>query len=115
MFPADFISGSRDFTQHLTSGELIFIHSAGACILVYNVDYVRACSKKPFWASLNHQLKIIERFNWLWAEYFILTIVVFANSDNNNFIKFIIMPLVTCRFDAGVSLLQETYKVGKFL
>ena len=22
MFPADFISGSRDFTQHLTSGEL---------------------------------------------------------------------------------------------
>ena len=23
MFSADFISGSRDFTQHLTSGELI--------------------------------------------------------------------------------------------
>ena len=34
MFPTDFISGSRDFTQHLTSGELILIHSADACILV---------------------------------------------------------------------------------
>ena len=34
MFPADFISGSRDFTQHLISGELIFIHSADTCILV---------------------------------------------------------------------------------
>ena len=32
MFSADFISGSRDFTQHLTSGELI--HSADVCILV---------------------------------------------------------------------------------
>ena len=30
----DFISGSRDFTQHLTSGELILIHSADVCILV---------------------------------------------------------------------------------
>ena len=28
MFLADFISGSRDFTQHLTSGELILIYSA---------------------------------------------------------------------------------------
>ena len=28
MFSADFISGSRDFTQHLTSGVLILIHSA---------------------------------------------------------------------------------------
>ena len=30
MFPADFISGSRDFTQHLTSGEqgrLLFAHA----------------------------------------------------------------------------------------
>ena len=34
MFPADFISGSRDFTQHLTSGELILIHLADTCILV---------------------------------------------------------------------------------
>ena len=34
MFPVDFISGSRDFTQHLTSGEPILIHSADACILV---------------------------------------------------------------------------------
>ena len=34
MFSADFISGSRDFTQHLTSGELILIHSADVCILV---------------------------------------------------------------------------------
>ena len=30
MFPAALISGSRDFTQHLTSGELILIHSADA-------------------------------------------------------------------------------------
>ena len=28
MFSVAFISGSRDFTQHLTSGELILIHSA---------------------------------------------------------------------------------------
>ena len=34
MFSADFISGSRDFTQHLTSGELILILSADVCILV---------------------------------------------------------------------------------
>ena len=34
MFPADFISSSRDFTQYLTFGELILIHSADACILV---------------------------------------------------------------------------------
>ena len=33
-FPADFISGSRDFTRHLTSGDLILIHSADACTLV---------------------------------------------------------------------------------
>ena len=30
---ADIFSGSRDFTQHLTSGVLILIHSAEACIL----------------------------------------------------------------------------------
>ena len=34
MFSADFISGSRDFMQHLTSGELILIHSADLCMLV---------------------------------------------------------------------------------
>ena len=45
MFPADFIAGSRDFTQHLTSGELILIHSAYVCILVY----LRArAAKNPF-------------------------------------------------------------------
>ena len=36
MFSADFISGSRDFTQHLTSGEVILIHSAAVCILEQN-------------------------------------------------------------------------------
>ena len=36
MFSADFISGSRDFTQHLTSGEIILIHSADACHLGVN-------------------------------------------------------------------------------
>ena len=35
MFSADFISSSRDFTQHLTSGEFVLIHSADVCILVY--------------------------------------------------------------------------------
>ena len=46
MFPADFISGSHDFTQHLTSGELILIHSADACILV---QIARArTAKNPF-------------------------------------------------------------------
>ena len=59
MFPADFISGSRDFTQHLTSGELM--HSVDACILVY---IARACSEKPFRASLNE----IETFTHLKVE-----------------------------------------------
>ena len=36
MFSADFISGSSHFTQHLTSGELILIHSADASILENN-------------------------------------------------------------------------------
>ena len=31
---ADFISGSRDFTQDLASGVLILIHSANAFVLV---------------------------------------------------------------------------------
>ena len=46
MFPADFISGSRNFTQHLTSSELILIHSADACILV-QIAHARA-AKNPF-------------------------------------------------------------------
>ena len=46
MFSADFISGSRDFTQHLTSGELVLIHSADACILV-QIARARA-AKTPF-------------------------------------------------------------------
>ena len=42
---ADFISGSRDFTQDLTSGVLILIHSADAFVLVMAcVDCARACS-----------------------------------------------------------------------
>ena len=47
---ADFISGSRNFKQHLTSGVLIFIHSADACILVMAfVDCARARAfKNPF-------------------------------------------------------------------
>ena len=45
MFSADFNSGSRDFTQHLTSGELILIYSADWCILVMAcVDCGRARS-----------------------------------------------------------------------
>ena len=46
MFSADFVSGSRDFTQHLTSGELILIHSADSCILV-KIARARA-AKNPF-------------------------------------------------------------------
>ena len=46
MFPADFISGSRDFTQHLPSGELILIHSADPCILM-QIARARA-AKNPF-------------------------------------------------------------------
>ena len=46
MFPADFISSSSDFTQHVTSGELILIHSAVACILV-QIARARA-AKNPF-------------------------------------------------------------------
>ena len=46
MFPADFISGSRDVTQHLTSGELLLIHSVDAYILV---QIACACAaKNPF-------------------------------------------------------------------
>ena len=46
MFSADFIFGSRDFTQHLTSGEIILIHAADAFILVY-IARARA-AKNPF-------------------------------------------------------------------
>ena len=38
IFSADFISGSRDFTQHLTSGVLILLHLADACVLVIFVQ-----------------------------------------------------------------------------
>ena len=49
MYFADFISGSRSFKQHLTSGVLILIHSADACILVVAcVDCAREQSKNPF-------------------------------------------------------------------
>ena len=34
MFSADFISGSRNFRQHVTSGVLILIHPADAYTLV---------------------------------------------------------------------------------
>ena len=34
MFSAGFISGSRDFAKDLTSGVLILMHSADACIVV---------------------------------------------------------------------------------
>ena len=45
MFSADFISGLRDFTQHLTSGVLILIHLADLCILVMAcLDCARASS-----------------------------------------------------------------------
>ena len=43
MYFADFISGSRNFKQHLTSGVLILNHSADACILV-----AARASKNPF-------------------------------------------------------------------
>ena len=42
VFSADFISGSRDFTQDLTSGVLILSHSPDACVCA------RSCSSKPF-------------------------------------------------------------------
>ena len=37
MFPADFISGSRDFTQHLNSGELILIHFSQSTHAITNL------------------------------------------------------------------------------
>ena len=50
MFPADFISGSRDFTQDLTSDVLILIHSADALVLVMVcVDFAcPSAAKNPF-------------------------------------------------------------------
>ena len=45
MFSVGFISGSHDFTQNLTSGVLVLIHSADAYILVMAcVDCAHACS-----------------------------------------------------------------------
>ena len=61
MFSADFISDSRDFTQHLTSGELILIHSADACILV---KIARACSEKLF----RTYLRLISFPDLLWTK-----------------------------------------------
>ena len=64
MFSADFISGSRNFTQHLTSGVFILIHSADACILVMAcVDCARACSEKPFRASLRWLTTVWMNYN----------------------------------------------------
>ena len=50
IFCADFISGSHDFTQDLTSGVLILIHSADALVLVMAcVDFACAsAAKNPF-------------------------------------------------------------------
>ena len=46
MLSADFISGSCDFTQHLTPSELFLVHSADVCILVW---IARAhAAKNPF-------------------------------------------------------------------
>ena len=50
------ISGSRDFMQHLTSSELILIHSADVCILVL---IARACSEKLFRWFLTIALRIL--------------------------------------------------------
>ena len=48
MFSADFISGSREFTQDLTSGVLILIHSADACVFIAMacVDLRENCDKR---------------------------------------------------------------------
>ena len=45
MFSADFISSSRDFTQDLTSGVLILIHSPDACVLVTLYGVCRMCAR----------------------------------------------------------------------
>ena len=47
MFSADFISGSRDFTQHLTSGELIYFDSFSWRVHL-GVDCPRDVAKNPF-------------------------------------------------------------------
>ena len=53
MLSAVFVSGLHSFTQHLTSGVLIWIHSADPCILVVACeDCVHMCSLRPFPASL---------------------------------------------------------------
>ena len=53
MFSADFISGSFNFRQHVTSGVVILSHSADACILVMAYGAcVCMCSEKPFPARL---------------------------------------------------------------
>ena len=63
IFCADFISGSRDFTQDLTSGVLILIHSADAFVLVMAcVDCARV-QQKTFSSLLNlHLLTLLLPF-----------------------------------------------------
>ena len=46
IFCPDFISGSRDFTQDLTSGELILIRAADAFVLVVACEIARARAAK---------------------------------------------------------------------
>ena len=71
MFTVDFISGSQNFTQHLTSGVLILIHSADSCILVMecvdcarteillsDLSWIFACSYHSRW---RFQCKILEK------------------------------------------------------
>ena len=49
-FPQILFSGLRDFTQHLTSGELYFDSFSRRMHL--DVDCMRVCSEKPYRASL---------------------------------------------------------------
>ena len=48
MFSADFISHLRDFTQDLTSGVLILIHSPDAWVLVLACRMRVCTAKNPF-------------------------------------------------------------------
>ena len=56
MFSADFVSGPRDFTQHLTSGVLILIHLGPIQLtlhLSYGVCRLRARAAKTLSSLLN--------------------------------------------------------------
>ena len=69
MFSADFISGSHDFMQNLTSCGVTLIYSDDACISAMVCDdCAHMCTQKPFGASLtiikpnrcvNHQLNYL--------------------------------------------------------